>query len=134
MKDLKTRNSLLYIFNLALLITHEIDSAYWKEWDLFGMGGGIQGFLALNFILVIIGLTGLKQLIADAKSGYYTALFLSCGGIFAFVIHTYFIMAGHSEFTLPASVLVLVLVLLTSSAQIILISIILSGKKRKDTA
>jgi len=25
----------LYLANTALLIAHEIDSAYWKEWELF---------------------------------------------------------------------------------------------------
>ena len=25
----------LYLVNAVLLITHEIDSAYWKEWELF---------------------------------------------------------------------------------------------------
>jgi hypothetical protein len=25
----------LYLVNSVLLINHEIDSAYWKEWDLF---------------------------------------------------------------------------------------------------
>jgi hypothetical protein len=36
------------LLNLALLITHEIDSAFWKEWNLFGLPGGVQEFLALK--------------------------------------------------------------------------------------
>lgn len=35
----------LYLLNAAALITHEIDSAYWREWELFG----IQVFLGLIF-------------------------------------------------------------------------------------
>ncbi|MHA1463081.1 MAG: DUF6713 family protein, partial [Candidatus Heimdallarchaeota archaeon] len=27
----------LYMVNAVLLILHEIDSAYWKEWELFKM-------------------------------------------------------------------------------------------------
>lgn len=38
-------NTNLYLLNFALLFTHEIDSAYWKEWDLFGIPGGIKSFL-----------------------------------------------------------------------------------------
>ena len=32
----------LYLANTALLIAHEIDSAYWKEWELFHLPGGIR--------------------------------------------------------------------------------------------
>ncbi len=48
------------------------------------------------------------------------ALLLAAGGIFAFGIHTYFILAGRPEFTLPASLAVLVLTLTVSLAQGIL--------------
>jgi hypothetical protein len=34
----------LYLLNAALLFTHEIDSAFWKEWDLIGIPGGIKFF------------------------------------------------------------------------------------------
>ena len=43
----------LYLLNAAVLITHEIDSAYWHEWDLFGIPGGIQFFLVLKRSMVI---------------------------------------------------------------------------------
>ena len=38
----------LYLTNAVLLINHEIDSAYWKEWELFRLPGGIAGFLLLH--------------------------------------------------------------------------------------
>lgn len=50
----------LYLLNSALLFTHEIDSAFWREWDLFGMSGGIQGFLVANFLLLLVALYGFK--------------------------------------------------------------------------
>ena len=46
----------LYLLNFALLFSHEIDSAFWKEWDLFGIPGGIQVFLFLNFLLLLVAL------------------------------------------------------------------------------
>jgi hypothetical protein len=36
-----------YLTNATLLCVHEIDSAYWHEWSLFGIPGGIQLFLTL---------------------------------------------------------------------------------------
>ena len=41
----------IYLANAVLLISHEIDSAYWKEWDLFKLPGGITGFLIIHFHL-----------------------------------------------------------------------------------
>ena len=41
----------LYLANALTLIVHEIDSAYWKEWDLFRLPGGEAGFLLLHFPL-----------------------------------------------------------------------------------
>ena len=38
----------LYIVNLTLLILHEMDSAYWKEWQLFHLPGGVGGFLLIH--------------------------------------------------------------------------------------
>jgi hypothetical protein len=49
----------LYVANSVLLINHEIDSAYWKEWTLFKLPGGVTGFLLLHFPLLFIILWGL---------------------------------------------------------------------------
>ncbi|MFZ6026164.1 MAG: DUF6713 family protein [Chloroflexota bacterium] len=38
----------LYLINTILTILHEMDSAYWKEWDVFGMDGDIAGFLWMH--------------------------------------------------------------------------------------
>jgi hypothetical protein len=39
----------IYLLNTVVLIIHEIDSAYWKEWELFRLPGGVTGFLNLHF-------------------------------------------------------------------------------------
>ena len=105
------------MINLTLFITHEIDSAYWTEWKLFGMSGGIQGFLIVNFLIVLGGLIGFRNLIIDRKSGYYFALVLAVTGVFAFCIHMYFIMGGHQEFTLFVSIAILIATLVVSLIQ-----------------
>ena len=48
----------LYLVNAVLLINHEIDSAYWKEWQLFKLPGDITGFLLIHFPLLILILDG----------------------------------------------------------------------------
>ena len=107
----------LYLLNLALLFSHEIDSAFWKEWDLFGIPGDIQVFLFLNFLLLLAALFGFKKVLQGARSGKWFSLLLAGAGIFAFSIHSYFILPGRPEFTLPASITLLVLILIVSLVQ-----------------
>ncbi len=113
----KSRHSDLYIANFALLIAHEIDSAYWHEWDLFGLPGGIQLFVALHVVLGALGLLGLRWLLVGARSGQVVSLVLAAAGVFAFAAHAYFISAGRPEFTLPVSVALLAAILCVSLAQ-----------------
>ena len=113
----KTWNTNLYLLNLALLITHEIDSAFWKEWNLFGLPGGIQEFLVVNFLLMLVALVGFRNMISGKRSGYYFALILAGSGIFAFGIHSYFVLQGHQEFTLLVSVVLLITIFFLSLIQ-----------------
>jgi hypothetical protein len=116
-RNSKTLNTNLYLLNLALLITHEIDSAFWKEWDLFGLPGGIQEFLIVNFLLMLFALIGFRNMISEKRSGYYFALILAGSGIFAFCIHLYFILQGHQEFTLLISAVTLIMIFFISPIQ-----------------
>jgi hypothetical protein len=110
-------NVTLYLLNAALLFTHEIDSAFWKEWDLFGIPGGIQVFLVLNFLLLLVALHGFQQVVLGTKTARTFSLLLAAAGLFAFGIHTFFIAMGHTEFTLPISIVVLIATLIVSLAQ-----------------
>ena len=56
----------IYLFNAILIIMHEIDSGYWKEWELFRMKGGITFFLLLYIPLLFVVLYGLT----DKKNGF----------------------------------------------------------------
>ncbi len=107
----------LYLLNSILLINHEIDSAYWQEWQLFKMPGGIGGFLILHFPLLFFILYGLVLLARGSKAGLIFSLILSCGGVFAFCIHTYFIRKGRHEFTLIVSRLILTATFMVSLFQ-----------------
>jgi len=108
----------LYLANSVLLINHEIDSAYWKEWELFKLPGGITGFLLLHLPLLFLILYGLILVSKHSASGLLFSLILCFGGIFAFAIHTYFLRKGRSEFNKPISKCMLVAILLVSTIQL----------------
>ena len=112
-----SRHEILYLVNSVLLLIHEEDSAYWKEWELFGMPGGIQAFLALDAILIVIGLIGFRYVILKQRVGMWFALVQAACGILAFGLHESFIWRGHPEFTLPMSQAVLILAFVVSIVQ-----------------
>lgn len=109
----------LYFCNAVLLIIHEIDSAYWKEWELFHLPGGIAGFLILHFPLLAVILYGLIEVHHASRAGLIFSLILSLGGIFAFAIHAHFIRKGRPEFKTPVSLGILIAILVLSVVQFI---------------
>ena len=114
----------IYLFNLALLATHEIDSAFWHEWKLFSLPGGIGLFLILNFILLLLFLFGIERVADWIKGAATFSYLLAASGIFAFGIHTYFILRGNPEFTSVISYSILILTLVTSVVQIVFTTLI----------
>jgi len=109
----------LYLANSVLLINHEIDSAYWKEWELFKLPGGITGFLILHFPLLLFILWGLILLSRHSSWGFVFSFILCFAGIFAFTVHTYFLRKGRAEFSKPISKFILVAILLVSIVQLV---------------
>ena len=108
----------LYLMNAVLLINHEIDSAYWKEWDLFKLPGGIAGFLLLHFPLLFFILYGLILVSRHSPWGLIFSLVLCFGGLLAFSIHTYFLKKGRMEFNQPISKYILKAILFVSVVQL----------------
>jgi hypothetical protein len=115
----------LYLINAIILINHEIDSAFWKEWELFKMRGGISGFLLLHFPLLFLILYGLIAVWLKYATGLYFSLLLSCAGIVAFLIHAFFIKRGHKEFRTSMSIFILSSALVVSLAQLVFTVIVL---------
>lgn len=107
----------IYLLNAVVLIVHEIDSAYWKEWELFRLPGGVNGFLLLHFPLLTLVLYGLVLVREGSRAGLIFSVALAGGGIFAFGIHSWFIRKGREEFTSAISRLILYLTLVLSLVQ-----------------
>ena len=107
----------IYLVNATLLIVHEIDSAYWKEWELFKLPGGIQFFNVIHIPLVFLILYGAVEVYTMSLIGLILSLVLSFGGVFAFTIHQYFMWKGNPQFDTPISKLILYATLVFSLVQ-----------------
>lgn len=104
----------LYVSNLVLLILHEMDSVYWKEWELFKLKGGLTGFLILHVPLLVFFLTGLIWLYGGRPAGRIAAIASSAAGLGASIIHSIFLKKGRPEFNTPLSKMILWLTALNS--------------------
>jgi hypothetical protein len=111
---------LLYILSSTLLIVHEIDSAYWREWELFNIPGGVSGFLSLHIPIVLLLLYGAVEVNLGTRFGHALNIIVALSGVFAFSIHSYFIRAGNNQFKTMTSQALLYSILVTSILQLIL--------------
>ena len=110
----------VYMINTMLLIVHEMDSAYWKEWELFHLGGGIDCFLVIHFPLMLIILYGLVLISRHAPAGLLYSLLVCAAGIFAFGVHHHFSEQGKPGFTSVVSRSILIGTVVVSFAQAII--------------
>lgn len=97
----------IYCANASLLLVHELDSVYWKEWDLFRMKGGVNLFLILHIPICLAVVAGAALLALGRLEGSILSLILAAGGLAAPAIHGAFISKGRPEFRTPLSLSIL---------------------------
>jgi hypothetical protein len=96
--------ALLYVLNSALLFTHEIDSGFWREWELFRLPGGVSGFLVANLVLILAVQLGFRSVVLRRRGRLRWALLLAAAGVIAALIHGSFLAAGTPEFRTTTSI------------------------------
>lgn len=74
----------LYRVDASLLAVHEMDSAYWKEWELFHLPGGLGFFLLLHLPLLGAVFWGMAAAARGQTSGPWFALGPDGAGALAF--------------------------------------------------
>ncbi len=96
-----------YLATLLALILHQIDAAFWQEWAMFHVPGGIQGFLLFNLFAVGLVLWGYRQTLLGTSTARGYALVCGVLSIGTALIHLAFALLGRNEFDLPLSIAVL---------------------------
>jgi Kef-type K+ transport system membrane component KefB len=122
MKPCRALSVWLYIINLSLLTTHEIDSAYWHEWEMFRLPGGEQFFLVINLVLLIPLTYGLTRVVRWQRGAMVFSYITAGAGIFAFIIHSIFLASGGVEFRAPVSLAILAATLIVSMTQMVFVA------------
>ena len=107
----------LFFANAIVLLAHQIDAAFWHEWVLFGLPGGIQFFLLLNLPIIALVIYGQRSLALGRPSGKAVSWALAASGLFAAVFHGFYLLRGDEAFRLPFSLALLVATFVLSLAQ-----------------
>ena len=111
--------SLLYIVNATLLLLHEIESAYEKEWEILKLPGKITGFLLLHIPIIIIFFYGLLEIEKSSTIGLIFGIVLGIGGIIPFIIHKLFFKTA-AQFNLLVSNIIIYLNILSGAGLLFL--------------
>jgi hypothetical protein len=117
MAKLRTLEALFFA-NAVVLLAHQIDAAYWHEWTLFGLPGGIQFFVLLNLPIIALLLYGQRSLALGRASGKVLSWGLAAAGLFAVVFHGFHLLQGDEAFRLPFSLALLAATFMLSLSQV----------------
>jgi hypothetical protein len=107
----------IYVWNAALLGAHEVDSGYWREWELFRLPGGAGLFVALHVALFAILVWGYGEVVEGRRAGAWMSALLAASGLLAGVLHGAFLATGHPQFRSGASLAILAALAGTSLVQ-----------------
>lgn len=83
--------TLIYILNATLLLLHEIESAYEKEWQLLRLPVRISGFLLLHIPILVVLFLGLVEIDKLSVFGLILGVLFGIGGIVPFLVHKIFV-------------------------------------------
>jgi len=98
----------LYILNATLLLLHEIESAYEKEWELLKLPGKITGFLILHIPIILLVFYGLLEIEKRTTIGLIFGIILGIGGIIPFMVHKMLVKKiGHFNLIISNIIIVL---------------------------
>jgi len=111
--------TIFYILNATLLLLHEIESAYEKEWELLKLPGGITGFIVLHVPLVLAVLYGLLEIDKCTLAGLVLGIVFGIGGLIPFTVHK-ILVRKKDHFNLLVSNILIYLNILTGIGTVVL--------------
>ena len=106
--SLHSRLRWLFLSNATVLLTHQIDAAYWHEWELFFIPGGNQVNLLLNIPIIALVMYSHSRVISNIQTGLAFYKLLAALGFLTVGIHSFFVLRGSESFLQPMSVALLV--------------------------
>ncbi len=82
--------TIFYILNATLLLLHEIESAYEKEWEILKIPGKITVFLILHIPIILLLFYGLLEIEKQSSQGLRLGIIMGIAGVIPFLVHKIF--------------------------------------------
>ena len=79
--------TIAYILNFTLLLLHEIESAYKREWEILHLPGAVTGFLLMHIPLLLVLLYGLIKIDTYSPAGLIIGIIAGIGGLIPWLVH-----------------------------------------------
>ena len=85
----------LYIADISLLLLHEIESAYWREWEILKLPGRISGFVLMHVPVIPLMLIGLMLISSGQTAGLWFAVAFGIIGLVPLIIHGFAVRTSN---------------------------------------
>jgi hypothetical protein len=108
------------VLNLALVLAHQVDGAYWHEWEMFQLPGGIQLNNFINILTFVALLYLFVPVVQRKAAGMNCSLVIAAVSALVLPTHIGFAIAGYQQFHLPLSIFIIVGTFLLSILQVVL--------------
>jgi len=79
-----------YILNVTLLILHEIESSYEKEWEILKLPGKITGFILFHIPILFLFFYGLYCIMQYPQTKTVISIIMGIAGFIPFLVHKIF--------------------------------------------
>ena len=96
-----------YILHVTLLLLHEIESGYEKEWEILKLPGKITGFLLFHIPIIIIFFYGLYGIIQYPQIKMIVSIIIGASGFVPFLVHK-IIVRKKEHFNRPISNIIII--------------------------
>ncbi|MEW6187099.1 MAG: DUF6713 family protein [Thermodesulfobacteriota bacterium] len=108
-----------YILNATMLLLHEMESAYEKEWEILKLPGHISGFLLLHVPILLLLLYGAVEMEKQSQIGMVLGIISGIGGLIPFLAHK-ILVKRKDQFNLVLSNIIIYGNILTGIAVLVL--------------
>ena len=95
-----------YILNVSLLLLHEIESGYEKEWEILKLPGKITGFLLLHIPIMFVLFYGLYCIIKYPETRTTISIVIGISGFIPFFIHKIIVNKKEHFYKLISNIII----------------------------
>jgi hypothetical protein len=78
---------IIFSINASLLILHEIESGYEKEWEILNLPGKITGFIIFHIPILLVMFYGIYEIIKGTMIGNILGIIVGIGGLIPLLVH-----------------------------------------------